>query len=109
MTTCANVGFDTESAAADDAYALVRGGLWDRATEFPASGRERIEPGGEVVIDVRGPIVDGETAGRPYAAGDGAVFDRKGAWGTARWWRPTFGLARRLFNLNRQQKKVPLA
>jgi hypothetical protein len=96
------------TAAADDAHALVRGGMWERATEFPAQGRERIEPGGELVVDVRGPIKEDETAGRPYAAGDDAVFDLKGAWVTVRWRRQTFGLARCFFNLNRLQKKVPL-
>jgi hypothetical protein len=96
------------TAAADDAHALVRGGSWERATEFPSTGRVRIEPGGELVVEVRASILPDELAGRPYPAGDDSVFNLKGAWVTVRWRRQTFGLARRFFNLNWVQKTVPL-
>jgi hypothetical protein len=98
-----NVG----TAAAHDAHALLSGASYlDRAAEFPFSGRLSVQPGEEIVVDVRAPVVDGN-ANRPYLSGDDAMFGLSGVLVKVRWRRQTVGFATRRFHLNRLQGGVP--
>lgn len=98
---------NTGTAAADDAHAIVRGGPWDRNTEFPETGRERIAPGEEIVVKIQASPVPEKGAGRPYPAGDDAVFDLAGVKVKLRWRRQSFGFGSKRFRLNKAQLRVP--
>lgn len=98
---------NTGGLAADEAHAILKGGSYPRPMEFPANGRLRVEPGGEIIVRTQAENIDGMLAGRPYTHGDDNVFDLEGAVVEIRWRRQTFGFATRRFDLWTEQKKVP--
>ena len=100
---------NTGGLAADEAHATLIGSNWTRTSkvEFPANGRLRVEPGGEIFVRLQAKNLDGELAGRPYLHGHDNVFDLRGVVVEIRWRRQTFGFAKRRFNLWNDQKKVP--
>ncbi len=98
---------NTGTAAADDAHAIVAGGMWATPVEFPATGRERLEPGQEITVRVQAKSISDQLAGRPYPSGDDTVFDLANVTVKVSWRRQTWGFARRRFDLNKEQLKVP--
>lgn len=98
---------NTGSLAADETHAVLKGGSYPRPMEFPANGRMRVEPGGEIVVKSQARNIDGMLAGRPYTHGDDNVFDLTGVTVEVRWRRRTSGFAKKRFSLWTEQTKVP--
>jgi hypothetical protein len=97
-----NVG----TAAADDAHIILVEPNEARPSEFPLDGRQRIEPGGEIIVLVVAAFRKG-SANRPYKAGDDSVFELRGVKVKIRWRRQLFGFATRRFDLDKKQFEVP--